>query len=119
MGTSGTRDRLARQVAGAVFDGHDPAAAAEAAGFNTAVTHRPAVVVAASNAGDVAAARKEWEQGTAIAADLQMPYEEGRLRLSLGRLSKDRAELETARDLFESTGAAPFADLARSALRET
>ena len=58
------------------------------------------------------------EQGIEIAADLQMPYEEGRLRLSLGRLSKDRAQLETARDLFESSGAAPFSDAARSALRE-
>ena len=35
------------------------------------------------------AARKEWEQGIADRADLQMPYEEGRLRLSLGRLAKD------------------------------
>jgi FAD/FMN-containing dehydrogenase len=43
-------------VAGAVLDGRDPAAAAEAAGFNTAVTHRPAVVVAASSPPDVAAA---------------------------------------------------------------
>ena len=47
MDTSDARERLARQVAGAVLDGSDPAAAAEAAGFNTAVTHRPAVVVAA------------------------------------------------------------------------
>ncbi len=56
METSHSREGLARQVAGQVFDGGDPAAAAEAAGFNTAVTHRPAVVVAASSAGDVAAA---------------------------------------------------------------
>ena len=56
MGNTQTRERLARQVAGAVFDGGDPAAAAETAGFNTAVTHRPAVVVAASSAEDVAAA---------------------------------------------------------------
>jgi class 3 adenylate cyclase/tetratricopeptide (TPR) repeat protein len=68
--------------------------------------------------GDSDAARKEWEHGIEIAADLQMPYEEARMRLSLGRQSKDRAQLETARDLFESTGAAPFADSARSALRE-
>jgi FAD/FMN-containing dehydrogenase len=53
---SRSHERLARQVAGAVFDGGDPAAAAEAAGFNTAVTHRPATVVAAAGAGDVAAA---------------------------------------------------------------
>jgi len=68
--------------------------------------------------GDSDAARKEWEHGIEIAADLQMPYEEARMRLSLGRQSKARAQLETARDLFESTGAAPFADSARSALRE-
>jgi hypothetical protein len=71
-----------------------------------------------AQAGDLQAARKEWEQGIEIAADLQMPYEEGRLRLSLGRLSKDRAHLESAHDLFESTGAAPFSDAARSAIRE-
>ena len=79
--------------------------------------HRCAGKVKAQ-AGDVEAARKEWEQGIAIAVNLQMPYEEGRLRLSLGRLSKDRAQLEAARDLFESTDAAPFSDSARSSLRE-
>jgi FAD/FMN-containing dehydrogenase len=56
MGTSGSREWLARQLDGAVFDGGDAAAAAEVAGFNTAVTHRPAVVVAARTAADVAAA---------------------------------------------------------------
>jgi FAD/FMN-containing dehydrogenase len=56
MGTSGTVERLARRVTGQVFAGGDPAAVAEAAGFNTAVAHRPAMVVAASNARDVAAA---------------------------------------------------------------
>jgi FAD/FMN-containing dehydrogenase len=56
MGTSRSREWLAQQVQGAVFDGGEPAAAAEAAGFNTAVTHRPAVVVAARTATDVAAA---------------------------------------------------------------
>ncbi|HWL48485.1 MAG TPA: AAA family ATPase [Acidimicrobiia bacterium] len=69
-------------------------------------------------AGDVEAARKEWEQGIESAVHLRMPYEEGRLRLSLGRLDKDRAHLEAARDLFESTGAAPFSEAARAALRE-
>jgi class 3 adenylate cyclase/tetratricopeptide (TPR) repeat protein len=67
-------------------------------------------------AGDVAAARKEWELGVDTAVQLQMPYEEGRLRLSLGRLAKDRAHIEQARDLFEATGAAPFAEAARAAL---
>ena len=68
MGTSRTQERLARHVAGAVFDGRDPAAAAEAAGFNTAVTHRPAVVVAASSAADVAAAvRYANDEGLPVA----------------------------------------------------
>ena len=49
-------ERLARQVHGAVFDGDDPAAAAEIAAFNTAVTHHPAAVVAARSASDIAAA---------------------------------------------------------------
>jgi len=69
-------------------------------------------------AGDVDAARKEWEQGIESAVQLQMPYEEGRLRLSLGRSAKERAHLEAARDLFEATGAAPFSEAARAALRE-
>ena len=68
MRTSRTHERLARHVAGAVFDGRDPAAAAEAAGFNTAVTHRPAVVVAASGAADVAAAvRYANDEGLPVA----------------------------------------------------
>jgi FAD/FMN-containing dehydrogenase len=56
MSTSQRRERFSRQVAGAVYDGGEPAGAAAAAGFNTAVTHRPAMVVAASGAADVAAA---------------------------------------------------------------
>ena len=69
-------------------------------------------------AGDVGAARKEWELGVETAVQLQMPYEEGRLRLSLGRVAKERAHLEAARDQFEATGAAPFAEAARAALRD-
>ena len=42
MDTSYLREQLAHQVAGEVFDGADPAAAAETAGFNTSITHRPA-----------------------------------------------------------------------------
>jgi class 3 adenylate cyclase/tetratricopeptide (TPR) repeat protein len=80
-------------------------------------SHRYAGEVKAQ-AGDVEAARKEWEQGIEIAADLQMPFEEGRLRLSLGRLSKDRVHLEAAQDLFDVTGAVPFSELTRAALRE-
>ncbi len=56
MHTSRTREWLGSTVSGAVYDGGDPAAAAEAAGFNTAVTHRPAVVLAAEGPADVAAA---------------------------------------------------------------
>ena len=68
MGTSHTRERLAQQVAGAVFDGGDAAATAETAGFNTAVTHRPEIVVAASGTRDVAAAvRHANDEGLPVA----------------------------------------------------
>ena len=68
MGTPYANKRLARQVTGPVFDGRDPAAAAESAGFNTAVVHRPAVVVAATSAGDVAAAvRYAQDEGLSVA----------------------------------------------------
>jgi FAD/FMN-containing dehydrogenase len=50
------RARLQRDVAGPVFDGASTEAAAEAAGFNRAVTHAPAVVVGATRPADVAAA---------------------------------------------------------------
>ncbi|GAB3247142.1 FAD-binding oxidoreductase [Nocardioides dilutus] len=56
MDTSYLRDRLAQHVAGEVYAATDPAAAAEVAAFNLSVTHRPAVVVAARAATDVAAA---------------------------------------------------------------
>ena len=56
MGMSHRRERLARIVSGAVYDGEDPAATSETAGFNTAVTHRPAIVLAAADAADMAAA---------------------------------------------------------------
>ena len=56
MFASPARDRLARQLTGTVYDGATDEAATEAAGFNTAVTHQPAVVVAAHDADDVAAA---------------------------------------------------------------
>ena len=68
MDGTAARERLAREVAGAVLDGGDPAAAAETAGFNTAVSHRPAVVVAAASAADVAAAvRFAREEGRPVA----------------------------------------------------
>ncbi len=47
---------LVRRLAGPVFTGDDPRAAEEVATFNLAVTHRPAVVVGAVCAEDVAAA---------------------------------------------------------------
>ncbi|GAA4401140.1 FAD-binding oxidoreductase [Fodinibacter luteus] len=68
MHTTGSRERLAREVVGAVLDGDAPATAAEVSGFNTAVTHRPALVVAAEGAGDVAAAvRHAREVGIPVA----------------------------------------------------
>lgn len=69
-------------------------------------------------AGDPAAAGKEWEQGIEAAVELQMPYEEGRMRLNLGRISSDRDHLEKALELFEATGAVPFSESSREALRE-
>lgn len=56
MGTPKTLSGLPDRVAGPVFDGTDPRSAAETAGFNLAVAHRPAVVVGATAAADVAAA---------------------------------------------------------------
>jgi hypothetical protein len=70
-------------------------------------------------AGNPDAAVKEWEQGIEIAVELKMPYEEGRLRLDLGRVkSGEKAHLESALALFEATGAAHFAELTREALRK-
>ena len=68
MGTSHMREQLAGRVSGPVYDGGDPAATSETAGFNTAVTHRPAVVLAAANAADIAAAvRFASEEGLQVA----------------------------------------------------
>lgn len=47
---------LADRVVGPVLAGDDPRVAEEVATFNTAVTHRPAVVVGATSAEDVSAA---------------------------------------------------------------
>jgi FAD/FMN-containing dehydrogenase len=68
MEMSSSRERLAREIAGQVFDGRDPAAAPETAAFNTAITHRPEVVVAAASAHDMAAAvRYANDQGLQVA----------------------------------------------------
>lgn len=68
MHTSPARERPAREVTGSVYDGGEPAAITEAAGFNTAVQHRPAVVVAARDALDVAAAvRHANDEGLPVA----------------------------------------------------
>ena len=56
MSVTSARERLAHQLTGRVYDGAAAEAVVEAAGFNTAVHHRPAVVVAARTARDVAAA---------------------------------------------------------------
>lgn len=62
------RGQLARELDGRVFDGADPAAAPHLAGFNTAVSHRPAVVVVAESPGDVAAAvRYARAEGLSVA----------------------------------------------------
>lgn len=63
-----THETLARRVRGTVLDGQDPQAAAEVAAFNRAVTHHPAVVVAARDADDVAeAVRYAAAQGLPVA----------------------------------------------------
>ncbi len=60
------RERLARQVSGPVYGGEDATAAA--AGFNTAVQHRPAAVLVAADAADVATAvRVAAEEGLRVA----------------------------------------------------
>ena len=56
MDTSYLREQLAQHLTGEVYAGTDPAAVAETAGFNTSVSHHPALVVAAASAADVAAA---------------------------------------------------------------
>lgn len=62
-------DALRDQVAGPVLDGTTAEAAAEAATFNVAVVHRPAVVVGATSAQDVAATvRWAAAQGLSVAA---------------------------------------------------
>ena len=56
MSVTSARERLAHQITGRVYDGAAAEAVVEAAGFNTAVHHLPAVVVAARTAQDVAVA---------------------------------------------------------------
>jgi hypothetical protein len=61
-------DALIASVEGPVLDGGSTGAAAEIAGFQLAVAHRPAVVVCATSAHDVAAAvRWAGEQGLPVA----------------------------------------------------
>ena len=90
MNTSHLREQLAHQVAGEVLDGADPAAAAETAGFNTSITHRPAVVVTARSAADVAAAvRAAGDAGLKVTVQATghgavAPAEGDRLRVDQG-----------------------------------
>ncbi|TNM48334.1 FAD-binding protein, partial [Nocardioides albidus] len=68
MDTSFLRERLAREVSGDVFAPGEPGGAAASAAFNAAVVHRPAAVVAARHAADVAAAvRIAGEEGRRVA----------------------------------------------------
>ncbi len=68
METTQTHQRLAGEVAGAVYDGSDPASRTETAGFNLAITHNPEIVVAATSAEDIAAAvRHANEAGLPVA----------------------------------------------------
>ena len=88
MSTTSARERLARQLTGQVYDGATADAAAEAAGFNTAVTHRPAAVVAARTAQDVAAAVAPRERARAAGHG---PGHRSRRGRAVGRL---RARLD-------------------------
>ncbi|GAA2549382.1 FAD-binding oxidoreductase [Pseudonocardia hydrocarbonoxydans] len=65
--TTGRVHALAARVRGPVLDATDPRLPAEVAAFNTTHTARPAVVVGATDAADVAAA-VHWagEQGTSV-----------------------------------------------------
>lgn len=68
MDTSSLREALAREVRGEVFAAGEPGGAAESAAFNAAVVHRPAAVVTARDATDVAAAvRIAGEAGRRVA----------------------------------------------------
>jgi FAD/FMN-containing dehydrogenase len=63
-------DDLARDVAGPVLTGDDPRVAAEVAAYNTTHTPRPAVVVGATCADDVAAAVR-WAVASGRAVSVQ------------------------------------------------
>ncbi len=67
--------------------------------------------------GDEAGARSEWTKALEAARELKMPFEEGLSSMNLGRLDKDQALLQQARDLFEGMGARHFVDLTSQALR--
>lgn len=68
MDTSALCERLAHEIGGEVLAAADPGGAAESAAFNAAVVHRPAAVVAARDAADVAAAvRIAGEAGRRVA----------------------------------------------------
>jgi tetratricopeptide (TPR) repeat protein len=67
--------------------------------------------------GDEAGARSEWIKALEAARELKMPFEEGLTSMNLGRLDKDQALLQQARDLFEGMGAKHFVDLTSQALR--
>ena len=69
------------------------------------------------HAGDAKGARSDWVEALQQAETLKMPFEEGLIRLNLGRLDGDRSQLTQARDLFESVGAGHFVTVASTALR--
>ena len=73
--------------------------------------------------GKSEAAIKFWKKGLEAAQKLNMPYEEGLLRLKLGHHLKDvayarRSHLERAAQIFETMGAAYEVALVQEALQE-
>lgn len=78
-------------VAGPVFEGSDPGAEAEAAAFNAAVAHRPAVTVGATSAADVAeavswAARRELPVAVQSTGHGAVVAQEGGLLITTRRM---------------------------------
>jgi class 3 adenylate cyclase/tetratricopeptide (TPR) repeat protein len=69
--------------------------------------------------GDPRSAQSTWEKALERARELKMPFEEALTLMNMGRLAKDPHRLQQALDLFQSLGAAYFADLVSSELRPT
>ena len=63
-------------------------------------------------------ARRDWEKGLELARELGARYEEGAIRLEIGRRLGDRAQLELAEALFADMGAEFYLAETKRALAE-